>query len=89
MLPGTTCPGKIIECKMLNVGFEKVFLMQNNLNIGTSEVIQTFVYKIGIASALPQFSYAASIGLFQNAISFILLIVVNRLAKKLSETSLW
>ena len=75
--------------QMLNVGFEKVFLMQNNLNINTSEVIQTFVYKVGIASPSPQFSYAASIGLFQNVISFILLLTVNRLAKQLSETSLW
>jgi putative aldouronate transport system permease protein len=75
--------------QMLNVGFEKVFLMQNNLNISTSEVIQTYVYKIGIASALPQFSYAAAIGLFQNAISFALLLIVNRTARKLSETSLW
>ena len=75
--------------QMLNVGFEKVFLMQNNLNISASEVIQTYVYKIGIASALPQFSYAAAIGLFQNAISFALLLLVNRIARKLSETSLW
>ena len=75
--------------QMLNVGFEKVFLMQNNLNIGTSEVIQTYVYKVGIAAALPQFSYAAAIGLFQNVISFMLLLIVNKLAKTLSETSLW
>jgi len=74
---------------MLYVGFEKIFLMQNNLNIQTSEVIQTYVYKIGLASSNPNFSYAAAIGLFNNVISFVLLIVVNRLAKKLTETSLW
>jgi putative aldouronate transport system permease protein len=75
--------------QMLNVGFEKVFLMQNNLNIQTSEVISTYVYKIGLASANPNFSYAAAIGLFNNIVSFILLVTVNRLARKLTETSLW
>lgn len=75
--------------RMLYVGFEKVFLMQNNLNIATSEVIQTYVYKVGLASSNPNFSYAAAIGLFNNVISFVLLILVNRLARKLTETSLW
>ena len=75
--------------RMLYVGFEKIFLMQNNLNIRTSEVIQTYVYKVGLASANPNFSYAAAIGLFNNIISFILLILVNKLARKLTETSLW
>lgn len=75
--------------RMLFVGFEKIFLMQNNLNIRTSEVIQTYVYKVGLASATPSFSYAAAIGLFNNVISFILLILVNKMAKKLTETSLW
>ena len=75
--------------RMLYVGFEKIFLMQNNLNIRTSEVIQTYVYKVGLASANPNFSYAAAIGLFNNIISFILLLLVNKLAKKLTKTSLW
>lgn len=75
--------------RMLFVGFEKIFLMQNNLNISTSEVIQTYVYKIGLAAANPNFSYAAAIGLFNNVISFVLLILVNRVARKLTETSLW
>ena len=74
---------------MLQVGFEKIFLMQNNLNISASEVISTYVYKIGLASSYPNFSYAAAIGLFQNGISFVLLITVNRIARKLGDTSLW
>lgn len=74
---------------MLQVGFEKIYLMQNNLNIKASEVISTYVYKIGILSSYPNYSYAAAIGLFQNGISFILLIIVNRIAKKLGDTSLW
>ena len=75
--------------QMLNIGFEKIYLMQNNLNIRASEVISTYVYKIGLASAYPNYSYAAAIGLFQNIISFILLIIVNQIAKKLNHTSLW
>jgi multiple sugar transport system permease protein/putative aldouronate transport system permease protein len=75
--------------RMLQVGFEKVFLMQNDLNISRSEVIQTFVYKVGLASSNPNFSYAAAIGLFISVISFILLLIVNRISKKVSETSLW
>lgn len=74
---------------MLQIGFEKIFLMQNNLNIRASEVISTYVYKIGLASSYPQYSYAAAIGLFQNGISFVLLVIVNRIAKKLGDTSLW
>ena len=75
--------------QILAVGFEKVFLMQNSLNISRSEVIQTFVYKVGLASSLPDFSYAAAIGLFASVASFILLILVNSLSRRLGETSLW
>jgi ABC-type polysaccharide transport system permease subunit len=74
---------------ILNIGFEKVFLMQNSMNISASEVIETYVYKVGIASRNPNFSYAASIGLFKNAIAFVLLLIVNRVSKRLGETSLW
>lgn len=75
--------------QMLSVGFEKIFLMQNPLNIRTSEVIQTYVYKVGLASSSPNFSYAAAIGLFTSVVSFILLLIVNKLANRLGETSLW
>ena len=74
---------------ILQVGFEKVFLLQNNLNIEASEVIQTYVYKIGIASRNPNFHYATAIGLFQNLVMFLMLIVVNRIARRVSDTSLW
>ncbi len=74
---------------ILDVGFEKIFLMQNTLNIRASEVIATFVYKVGLVSAVPNFSYAAAIGLFGNAINFVLLVCVNFLARRLGETSLW
>lgn len=74
---------------MLAVGFEKVLLMQNDLNLGRSEVIQTYVYKIGLASRNPNFSYATAIGLFTSAISFVLLLIVNRVSRAVSQTSLW
>lgn len=75
--------------RVLQVGFEKVLLLQNNLNIETSEVIQTYVYRVGLSGAMPNPSYAAAIGLFQNLVSFMLILAVNRIAKQVSETSLW
>lgn len=75
--------------RMLEVGFEKIFLMQNNLNLRRSEVIQTFVYKVGLASGSPDFSYAAAIGLFLSVVSFVMLLLVNRISRRVSETSLW
>ncbi|MCZ8514254.1 ABC transporter permease subunit [Paenibacillus filicis] len=72
---------------MMSVGFEKVYLMQNQLNVDSSETIQTYVYKAGLVQA--QYSYAAAIGLFNTIINFILLISVNKLAKSLKQTSLW
>ncbi|WP_420852115.1 ABC transporter permease [Paenibacillus hamazuiensis] len=72
---------------MMSVGFEKVYLMQNQLNVDSSEVIQTYVYKSGLLNA--QFSYSAAIGLFNSVVNFILLITVNQLAKKMKQASLW
>ncbi|MDR3122048.1 MAG: ABC transporter permease subunit [Clostridiales bacterium] len=72
---------------VLNVGFEKVFLLQNQLNMNLSDVISTYVYRVGLESA--QYSYSAAIGLFNSVISTLILICVNSVAKKLSETSLW
>ncbi len=72
---------------VMSVGFEKVFLMQNDLNMSASDVISTFVYRSGILEA--QYSFSAAVGLFNSIINFILLVMVNRIAKKVSETSLW
>ncbi|WP_424769324.1 ABC transporter permease [Paenibacillus sp. sgz302251] len=72
---------------LLGVGFEKIYLMQNNLNLSASEVIATYVYKIGLLSS--QYSFSAAINLFNTVISFVLLILVNRAAKKYSDSSLW
>ena len=75
--------------ELINVGFEKVFLMQNDLNLSVSEGIQTFVYKIGIASEMPNYSYSTAVGLFNSVISLALVAMVNLFARKFSETSLW
>ncbi|MFD2115150.1 ABC transporter permease [Paenibacillus yanchengensis] len=75
--------------KMLEIGFEKVFLMQNPMNLRTSEIIDTYVYKIGLASPVVNFSYSSAIGLFKNIINLILLLVVNRTARKMGQSSLW
>lgn len=72
---------------LMNIGFEKVYLMQNNLNISTSEVISTFVYKVGLINA--DYSFSTAVGLFNAIIGFILLLSTNYVAKKLGETGVW
>jgi putative aldouronate transport system permease protein len=72
---------------VLNAGFEKIFLMQNSLNLSVSEVISTYVYKIGILNS--QFSYSTAIGLFNNIINFLFLVLANGLSKKYTNRSLW
>ena len=72
---------------VMSVGFEKVHLLQNDLNIVASEIISTYVYKMGLKSN--QYSYSAAIGLFNNVVNFILLLSVNFIAKKMGDTSLF
>jgi putative aldouronate transport system permease protein len=72
---------------ILNVGFEKAFLMQNSLNLSRSEVINTYIFKVGIQST--QYSFSAAVGLFNNGINFVILTLVNWISGKLSDTSLW
>lgn len=71
----------------MNIGFQKAFLLQNPLNIETSEIIATYVYKIGLIQS--QFSYSTAIGLFNTVINIILIFSVNAICKKINETSLW
>jgi putative aldouronate transport system permease protein len=73
--------------EIMNVGFEKIFLLQNPMNITASEIIRTYVYKIGIIN--PSFSFGAAVGLFNSAINFVLLVAVNTAARRLGENSLW
>ena len=78
----------ILACgSIMNIGFEKVFLMQNTINTDVSEVISTFVYKSGILQG--EISYATAIGLFNNIINFCILISINKISKHINETSLW
>lgn len=73
--------------KVLNIGFEKVYAMQNDLNLSVSEVISTFTYKQGLENL--EYDYATAVGLFNSVVSFTMLMVVNGISKKFSETSLF
>lgn len=73
--------------RIMSVGFEKVFLLQNSLNMQTSDVISTYVYRSGILGG--EYSFSAAIGLFNSVINFTMLLVVNKISKKVTETSLW
>lgn len=78
----------ILACgNILNVGFEKTFLLQNSLNLSASQVISTYVYEIGLRGG--QYSYSTAIGLFNNIINIILLFLVNSIVKKTTETGIW
>ena len=72
---------------IMNVGYEKAFLLQNSLNMTASEIISTYTYKVGLQDS--QYSYSTAIGLFNNVINFVMLVLVNKAAKVLSGSSLW
>ena len=75
---------------ILNVGFEKVYLMYTPGNSISSEIISTYVYRISFPDyGAPQFSYATAIGLFNSVINIIILVVANFISKKVSDNSLW
>ena len=78
----------IMSCgSILSVGFEKAYLLQNDLNLTVSEIISTYVYKVGLINN--DISYSTAIGLFNTIINLILLISVNKAAKKISGDSIW
>jgi putative aldouronate transport system permease protein len=72
--------------RLMNVGFEKTFLMQNPLNFGASEVISTYVYKVGLIQG--QFGFASAVGLFNGVINLILLVIADRISKLLGSGGL-
>lgn len=74
---------------IMNVGFEKILLMQNDMNLAASDVIATYVYEVGLSSATGNFAYATAVGLFNSAVNFILLIMVNAIVKRLDGSTLW
>jgi putative aldouronate transport system permease protein len=73
--------------RMMNMDTQKALLMQTATNLGTSEIIGTYVYKVGLINA--QFSYSTAINLFQTLVNLIILIAVNRISRWLTEESLW
>ncbi|MDL2328063.1 ABC transporter permease subunit [Ruminococcaceae bacterium OttesenSCG-928-A11] len=78
----------IMECgAVMNIGFEKIFLMQNDVNAMASEVISTYTYKLGILQR--NYGLSAAVGLFNNLINLVLLLTVNTAARKVSDTSLF
>lgn len=72
---------------LMNVGFEKVLLMQNNVNMEVSDVISTFIYRNGIQKG--QLSYSAAVGIFNSMINLFLLLGANRLTRRIGDTGLW
>lgn len=72
---------------IMSVGYEKAFLMQQGMNLPTSEIISTYVYKVGLLNA--QYSYATAIGLLNSVINFILIIIANSMAKRFTDTKLF
>lgn len=78
----------ILDCgKLLNSDTNKALVLQTPGNIATSDIIGVYVYNVGLGKA--QFSYTAAIGLFVNIMNFILIMVANKISKKLSDTSLF
>lgn len=75
--------------RILSVGFDKAFLMQNATNLKISEILSTYEYKVGLGGAFPAYSYSTAIGLMSSVVTFILIVVVNKLSKKMTETGLW
>lgn len=73
--------------QLLNVGFEKILLMQNSANMAASDVISTYVYRVGLMES--SFSFAAAVGLFNSVCNFAILLLANYLARRVSSASLW
>ena len=72
---------------LMSVGFDKAYLMQNDRNSGVSEILSTYVYKVGLIDT--RYSFSAAINLFNSGINFVILLVVNKISAKVGETSLW
>ncbi len=89
ILPTATIMLILNAGRIMSVGFEKVYLLQNDLNLRSSEIISTYVYKVSLGAGIPDFSYATAIGLFNSLVNLALIIIVNAISKRASESSLW
>lgn len=72
---------------VMGVGFEKAYLMQNNLNVSSSEVISTYSYKVGLEQM--QFSFSTAVSMFNSVVTFSMLMLMNFLSKRITSISLW
>ena len=72
---------------IMNVGYEKAYLMQNGSNTIVSEIISTYIYKVGLQTA--QYSFATAVGLFNSIANFVILVIANLVAKKTSDISIF
>ena len=90
ILPTATIMLILNAGSIMNVGFEKTYLLQNDLNLVRSEVISTYVYKVGISSVTTSdYSYSTAISLFNSIVNMLMLLFVNFASRRISETSLW
>ncbi len=74
--------------QVMSIGFERVFLMQTDLNLATSEIISTYVYKVGL-TGVPDYAYSTAINLFNSVINLLLIVTMNAAAKKMGDSSLF
>ncbi len=72
---------------LMSVGFEKVYLLQNDLNFATSDIISTYVYRVGLVNS--DFGYSTAVGLFNTLINLLILVTANTVARKATGESLW
>ena len=72
---------------LVSVGYEKVYLLQNDLNVEVSEVISTYVYKRGLLQN--NYSFSTAVGLFNNVVNIALLLITNFITRRVSDTSLF
>lgn len=85
LLPTTAIMLILNAGSIMSVGFDKAYLMQNNANLSTSEIISTYIYKVGMSSGTTQFSYATAIGLFNSVVNCCMLLIVNKAADKIGD----
>ena len=71
--------------RILSVGYSKIYLLQNSMNLAASEIIATYVYKVGMSGGFTQFSYASAIGLFNSLINCAMLVLFNGLSRRFGQ----
>ena len=80
----------ILRCgSIMGVGFEKTYLLQNDLNLATSEVISTYSYKVAFNGARSDFGFSTAIGLFNSAINFALVVIANKISNKVTGSGIF